>query len=98
VNPGQAIHLAPGSVTIIDRIDSVRDNPGSGRVANVASVRNVNLSNIPDLTNDDQFSIAAGFRYSPFESSMFFFNVLVPLNTRGLRASVAPTIGFSASL
>jgi hypothetical protein len=98
VNPDKAIHLAPGSVTIIDRIDSVRNYPNSGRLPNVAAVRNVSLSNIPDLTNDDQFSLAAGFRYSPFESSMFFFNILVPLNTRGLRASVAPTIGFSASL
>jgi hypothetical protein len=98
VNPDKAIHLAPGSVTIIDRIDSVRNSPSSGRLPNVAAVRNVSLSNIPDLTNDDQFSIAAGFRYSPFESSMFFLNILVPLNTRGLRASVAPTIGFSASL
>jgi hypothetical protein len=76
----------------------VRNYPNSGRLPNVAAVRNVSLSNIPDLTNDDQFSLAAGFRYSPFESSMFFFNILVPLNTRGLRASVAPTIGFSASL
>ncbi len=98
VDPSKAIHLAPGSVTIIDRIDSVRDNPSSGRLPNVQAIRNVPLSNIPDLSNDDAFSLAAGFRYSPSEAIMLFADVLVPLNTRGLRASMAPTIGFSASL
>ena len=98
VNPSKAIHLAPGSATIIDRIDSVRDNASSGRLSNVQSVRNVNLSNIPDLNNDDAFSLASGFRYSPSEAVMLFADILVPLNTRGLRASIAPTIGFSVSL
>ncbi len=98
VNPGKAIHLAPGSVTIIDRIDSVRNSPGSGRVPNVQAIRNVSLSNIPDANNDDAFSIAAGFRYAPSETIMLFADILIPLNTKGLRAPVAPTIGFSASL
>jgi hypothetical protein len=98
VNPNKAIHLAPGSATIIDRIDSVRNNSISGHLPNVESVRNVSLSNIPDFNNDDAFSLAAGFRYSPSEAVMLFANILVPLNSKGLRSYVAPTIGLSASL
>ncbi|HUI09115.1 MAG TPA: hypothetical protein VL221_02245 [Bacteroidota bacterium] len=98
VEPSKAVHLAPGTVTIVDRIDSVRDNSNSGRLPNVQAVRSVNLSNIPDLSNDDTVSMAAGFRYAPSESVMIFADVIAPLNNRGLRASVAPTIGFSANL
>ncbi|HTR99214.1 MAG TPA: transporter [Bacteroidota bacterium] len=98
LNPDKAIHLAPGTTTIIDRIDSVRDNPSSGRLPNVQSVRTVSLSNIPDLNNDDTISLAAGFRYAPSESVMIFVDILAPLNSRGLRAPLAPTVGLSASL
>jgi hypothetical protein len=98
LNSNKAIHLAPGTATIIDMIDSVRNNSSSGRLPNVESVRTISLSNIPDANNDDTVSMAAGFRYAPSESVMLFANVIAPLNKRGLRASVAPTIGVSASL
>jgi len=97
VNPSEAIHLAPGTVTIVDMIDSVRNNPASGHIPGVQSVRTIDLSNIPDLSNDNAYSLAAGFRYAPSEAIMLFANVLIPLNSRGLRAYIAPTLGLSAS-
>jgi hypothetical protein len=70
-------------VTIVDQV------PG-GR-----SARTVRLSNIPDRENDNLFSLAAGVRYAPTDVFMVFANILAPLNTAGLRASVVPTIGAS---
>jgi hypothetical protein len=83
LNSDEAIHLAPGSVTINDQV------PGG------KSSRIVRLSNIPDRENDNLFSLSAGVRFAPTDILMVFANILAPLNTAGLRASVVPTIGVS---
>ncbi|MEW6511020.1 MAG: hypothetical protein AB1428_08695 [Bacteroidota bacterium] len=83
LNKDEAVHLAPGSVTITDRV------PGG------LSVRNVPLSNIPDRTNDNALTASIGLRLSPSDRFMIFGNVLVPLNDGGLRAMVTPTLGLS---
>ena len=61
------------------------------------AVRQVANSNIPDSDSDNIYSAAIGFRYSPAERFVIVFNMLVPLNNKGLRAALAPTLGFSAS-
>ncbi len=86
LNPSEAIHLAPGSVTITD------EAPGA------TSVRVVRLSNIPDSMNDNLISLSAGFRVAPSSAWNIFGNVFVPMNEGGLRATVAPTIGLSIIL
>jgi hypothetical protein len=86
LNQGEAIHLAPGSVTISDLV------PGG------QSTRSIRLSNIPDRNDDNLFSLAAGIRFAPTDILMVFANVLAPLNTAGLRASITPTIGASLRL
>lgn len=86
VNADEAIHLAPGSVTITDLV------PGG------KSTRTVRLSNIPDRENDNIFSLAAGVRFAPTDALIVFVNILAPLNTAGLRASVMPTVGASIRL
>jgi hypothetical protein len=86
VNADEAIKLAPGSVTLIDNV------PGGQAISNVS------LSNIPDRSNDNAFSAALGFRYSPSDKVMLFANVLLPMNDGGLRAHVAPTVGLSIHL
>ena len=98
LNKSEAAHLAPGTATIIDRIENTRDNPGGGLVPDISSVRVVKLSNIPDRNNDNAYSAAIGFRYAPSDDVVIFANVLVPLNDGGLRAQMAPTVGVSAAL
>jgi hypothetical protein len=98
VNSNEAIHLFPGTREIADHIETVRDGAGTDLVPGVESIRNVKLSNIPDQNNDNAFSAAVGLRYAPSETFIIFGNVLVPMNAGGLRAAVAPTIGFSVVL
>ena len=86
VNQDEAVHLAPGSVTITDLV------PGG------QSTRTVRLSNIPDRSDDNLFSLAAGIRFAPTDALMVFANILAPLNTAGLRSSITPTIGASIRL
>ena len=83
----KAIHLSPGTASILD-----------SPVAGARAVRTLRLSNIPDSNNDNLYNLSAGFRYAPSASVMFLANVLVPLNSGGLRAPVAPTLGFSVTL
>jgi hypothetical protein len=91
LNSAEAIHLAPGSVTIYDQAP-----PGllfqSGPVPRV-----VNLSNIPDSNGDNLYSASMGFRFAPSDRVMLFGNILVPLNKAGLRAAIVPTLGGSVS-
>jgi hypothetical protein len=93
LNASEAIHLAPGSVTITDKVPPTAAAPQGGQ-----SVRVVQLSNIPDRDNDNAFAVSVGFRYAPSDPLIFFANLLIPLNDGGLRAQVAPTIGVSMGL
>jgi hypothetical protein len=86
LDASKAIHLAPGEVTLSDQA------PGAN------SVRIVQLSNVPDRTNDNLVSLSTGFRFAPSSAWNVFGNVFVPLNEAGLRATVAPTIGISIIL
>jgi hypothetical protein len=88
----KAIHLAPGTTTIYDRPTKFPTTDSTG-----VAVRQVANSNIPDSDTDNIYSAAIGFRYSPAERFVVVFNMLVPLNDKGLRAALAPTLGFSAS-
>ena len=92
LNTSKAVHLAPGTTTIYD-------HPGKFPTADSTgvAVRQVANSNIPDSDSDNIYSAAIGFRYSPAERFVIVFNMLVPLNNKGLRAALAPTLGFSAS-
>jgi hypothetical protein len=91
LNSSEAIMLAPGSVRIVDRIST-------GGVVTGQATRIVPLSNIPDRTNDNTLGAALGFRFAPTEQVNMFANILLPMNDGGLRAQVAPTIGFMVSL
>ncbi len=85
INDKEAIELFPGGTTIVDRV-------GEGRVT-----RLVDLSNIPERSNDNTVNLSLGMRYAPLDHWSFLANVLVPLNDGGLRSEVVPTLGFSAS-
>jgi hypothetical protein len=98
VNPNEAIHLFPGSTEIVDHIEVVRNTSPVVLVDSVASYRNIRLSNIPDQNNDNTYSASLGIRYAPSEAFIVFANVLIPMNTGGLRAEIAPTIGFSVTI
>jgi hypothetical protein len=86
LNKDEAIHLAPGSVTIVDRV------PGG------TSTRVVPFSNIPDADADNNVALSVGFRLAPSDNTNILLNALVPLNSTGLRAPIAPTLGFSILL
>jgi hypothetical protein len=86
LNSSKAIHLAPGTATLYDF------------VPNGLNIRTVSLSNIPDRTEDNTVSGAAGFRYAPSDNIILLANILFPLNDGGLRAQVAPTVGVSINL
>jgi hypothetical protein len=86
LNSREAIHLAPGAATIVDR------------VVGGQSIRTVPLSNIPDADADNGIGIALGVRLAPSDNTNLLLNVLVPLNDAGLRAAVTPTVGLSVLL
>lgn len=85
INDKEVIELFPGSTTIVDQV-------GEGRV-----VRSVDLSNIPERSNDNTVDLSLGFRYAPWDHWSFLANVLVPPNDGGLRSEIVPTVGLSAS-
>jgi hypothetical protein len=86
LNRDEAITLLPGSVTIIDQ-----PAPQSRHT------RIVDLSNVPERSNDHTMNAALGFRIAPSEHLLMLGNVLLPLNDGGLRSSVAPTLGVAVS-
>ncbi len=92
LSTSKAVHLAPGTTTIYDHPTKFPTTDSSG-----VAPRYVQNSNIPDSDSDNIYSAAVGFRYAPSERIVLFFNALVPLNNQGLRAALAPTLGFSAS-
>ena len=85
LNDDETIVLFPGTKTITDR------------VPNGTSVRQVDLSNIPERDNDNSISASFGFRYAPSERVILLGNILVPLNDGGLRSTVAGTYGITVS-
>ncbi|HUI64492.1 MAG TPA: hypothetical protein VL126_06610 [Bacteroidota bacterium] len=87
VNSSKAIHLLPGSVLIVNR-------PITGSMTE----QFIPLSNIPDSNGDNLYNASMGFRFAPSEKFMLFANILVPLNSAGLRTTLAPTVGLSANL
>jgi hypothetical protein len=86
LNKSEAIHLAPGSVTIVDRV------PGG------QTTRIIPSSNIPDADADNNVALSVGFRFAPSDNTNILLNALVPLNSAGLRAPIAPTVGVSILL
>jgi hypothetical protein len=83
LQPGEAIHLAPGSITIIDR------------VAGGQTSRKVPFSNIPDAEADNSVFVSLGLRLAPSDNMNILVNTLVPMNSAGLHATIVPTVGFS---
>ena len=85
LNDNETITLFPGSTSIFDRV-------GDGGV-----LREVDLSNIPERSNDNTVDASLGFRYAPTDHWSFLANMLIPLNDGGLRSEVVATIGVSAN-
>lgn len=92
INSSKAIKLFPGTKTLVEQVV----DPNTGTVLG-RNTHQVNLSNVPDRANDNILSLSTGFKYAPSDRVMVLANVLIPLNDGGLRASVAPTIGFSVN-
>jgi hypothetical protein len=92
LNTSEAIHLFPGTTTIYDHPGKFPSTDSTG-----VAPRQVANSNIPDSNTDNVYNAAAGFRFSPAENLIILFNALIPLNNKGLRSAVTPTLGISAS-
>ena len=92
LSTAKAIHLFPGTTTIYDHPGKFPTTDSTG-----VAPRQLANSNIPDSNSDNVFNAAIGVRYAPAERLVFVFNMLIPLNDKGLRAALAPTIGVSAS-
>jgi hypothetical protein len=90
LDENKTIVLLPGSVTLLDEFSN---SLGSGQAERV-----VDLSNIPDRSNDNTLDVAMGFRYAPTERVLLLGNIIVPVNDGGLRSSVAPTFGLALNL
>ncbi len=86
VNKDEAIKLFPGSVAVFDDFTNSDGNTGS-------ITKNVDLSNVPERSNDNTLDTALGFRYSPSKRVSLLGNLLVPLNDGGLRSTPAYTVG-----
>lgn len=90
LNTNKTIELFPGSATVVDQYSN---SLGSGQLE-----RKIDLSNIPDRTNDNTLDVAMGFRYAPSEDILLLGNIIVPVNDGGLRSSIAPTFGLAFNL
>ena len=86
----KAIHLFPGTKTITENVFTPSFGTGS-------YMQKIDLSNIPDRSNDNTFSLSVGFKYAPSDRVIVIGNVIAPLNDGGLRADIAPTIGLNMS-
>jgi len=60
--------------------------------------RVVELTNLENQSRDDIYDVSAGFRFAPKASVMLVGNVIVPLNSDGLRSNIVPTIGVEFTL
>jgi hypothetical protein len=88
LNKDEAIHLLPGSQSI-----SFTDEVSGG-----VSVREIELSNVSDRTQDNTFRVAIGARFAPTDRLQLLGNVLISVVDSGLYSNIAPTIGFSVLL
>lgn len=96
LNPSKTVVLGRGSTTIYDHpaiLDTTKPPP-----PDVVAPRVVPNSNVPDSYTDNIYDASFGFRFAPSDRIVLFFNMIVPMNNKGLRASLAPTLGFSAAL
>jgi len=67
-------------------------------VNNSYYTRTVQLTNIPDASRDDLVDLSAGLRFAPKPSVMMVGNIIVHLNSGGLRSDVVPTLGIEFTL
>jgi len=88
LNTDEAIRLLPGSVTITEQVPNT----------SVRAERFIARSNVPDQDHDHTINAAIGLRIAPSEKFQLLGNLLVPLQSDGLRSAVAPTIGMVLSL
>jgi len=84
-NKSETIQLFPGTAHIVDRL------------TNGTQERALDLSNIPERTNDSTLSAAIGLRAAASERFLFLGNVLLPINDGGLRSTLTSTIGLTMS-
>lgn len=72
----------------------IRDQaPGGGQ-----SIRTIDLSNIPNRSDENIYNAAFGLRFAPSENLILLGNVLLPLNDAGLRSNIAATFGLAVYL
>ncbi len=95
LNDDELIKLFPGTKTIHQEFEATADSTGS---RNGAIYRIVDWSNVPETDNDNTFDAAIGFRYAASERFIILGNVIIPLNDKGLRSSIASTVGLTISL
>ena len=58
----------------------------------------ISLTNIPEYAHDNQIDASFGFKLNPKEALLIMGNVIVPLNTGGMRADIIPTLGIEFSM
>lgn len=87
VNESEAIQFFPEPTKVIT------ESLGGGFTRR----REIELTNIPARTNDNTYNLAVGLRIAPSERFLLLGNLLAPLNDGGLRSSVVPTFGLTAS-
>ena len=85
-------------LVINDHVTHV-DEDENGNIVETEGIltRTIEQTNIPRRDNDSVHNFAFGLRFAPTNSNVLLANILLPLNTGGLRSSVAFTLGFSAS-
>ncbi len=76
-----------------DKAAIVDRAPGGGQ-----STRTINLSNIPDRSDENIYNAAIGLRFAPSENLILLGNILLPLNDAGLRSNIAATFGLAVFL
>ena len=84
-------------ITITDEVDFTDPDTGVITEGKGKLKRNIDQTNIPTRDNDNVHNIALGFRYAPTDSNVLLANILLPLNSGGLRSSIAYTLGFAAT-
>lgn len=78
----------PGSVFILDSNENSDGEVGE-------ALREVRLTNVPSESGHSLLDLSVGARFAFSERVQALGNVLVPLNSAGLRSSIVPTVGAS---
>ncbi|HQV30442.1 MAG TPA: hypothetical protein PKV71_01130 [Calditrichia bacterium] len=86
IHPIEEGYRLPGSVEYRQEVSN-----------NVTYRRRVPLSNIPFWERDHYVNAAFGIKYSPREDMIILSNLLLPLNSGGLRTALTPSLGFDFS-